>query len=590
MSRQRRRQAARTALAWEYSFVWIPALLLGGSVGAASVFEPQGVVTGFTLLGAAVIAGIAVANDALRRLPEGGLHTKPGRQHATATIAAVVAAPLIVVATAAYLPWVNGFEAPHRAVVFGLTATGLGWVIMSMGTRPILELRAIAAAADVLEDAETAALPPRSVGGLLSFDVDKDGPFDLDRLGRRPLVENFCEEVTDADAPMLWALDGPWGSGKSAFVRMSEAHLVNKGAAVVVFTPPVEGLTGTPLTDLVVAVSAHLAQQSGASPENPVSENLRALWAQGRALGDPRLLLGDFGSRGTNPAARLVTARRLLADHVERSERRLVVWIDELDRCEPRYALAMLQSARSLLHLPDVVTLAAINRTALCHSLDTIHGEGAADRFLHRYIDRTIPLTPPGDGGYESHQLVEGMVRTWANNVGAHRWAPDPLLWSTLAAVGVATDLNLRDIAQIVAEFALIVRQLPPVESYQRQLPDRIRTKPQDSQQAAQRRRAETNLVLLGLLVLRRLSAQQYTSIAAHVSRYGPTPENWSDLVNNAGRALRVNEWPSRVGDGGMMMAFQHVFQRTPATAPTLADLISAVQSKPIEQVDQTAE
>ena len=539
--------------------------------------------TGFTLLGAAVIAGIAVANDAFRRLPDGGLHTAPGVHHAKATIAAVMAAPLIVVITAGYLPWLDRFPPPLRAVLFGATAAGLGWVVLSMATRPIKELEAIAAGANVLEDVTAVTLPPRSVGGLLSFDVHKDEPFDLDRLGRRTLVENFCGEVTDAAAPMLWALDGPWGSGKSAFVRMSEAHLRNNGTAVVVFTPPVEGLTGTPLTDLVAAVSGQLAPQPRARRDDPIPDGLRSLWTHGKALGDPRLLLGDFASQGTNPAARLTTARRLLAEHVERSQQRLVVWIDELDRCEPRYALAMLQSARTLLHVPNVVTVVAVNRRALCHSVDTIHGEGAADRFLDRYIDRTIPLTPPGDGAYERHQLVEGLVQAWVKTLGADRWAPDALLWSTLATVGVATDLNTRDIAQIVAEFALIVPQLPPVESYEKQLPARVRTRPQESVQAAQQRRAETNLVLLGLLVLRRHSAREYASIAEHVDKYGPTPDNWPALADNVGRALRVNDWPKSIGDGGIMMALQHVSQRTPATAPTLADLIRIVHGQPSE-------
>lgn len=90
--------------------------MLGASVAAASVLEPEGVVTGFTLLGAAVIAGIAVANDAFRRLPDGGLHTAPGVHHAKATITAVVAAPLIVVVTAGYLPWLDRFPPVLRAV------------------------------------------------------------------------------------------------------------------------------------------------------------------------------------------------------------------------------------------------------------------------------------------------------------------------------------------------------------------------------------------------------------------------------------------------------------------------------------------
>ena len=565
-------RAARSAFAWENVFVWAPALLLGGSVGAASVFEPEGLVIGFTLLGAAVIAGIAVTSDAFRRLPDSGLHTAPGRRHAKATILAVVAAPLIVVVTAGYLPWIARIPEVPRAMVFGVTAAGLGWVVLSLATRPLKELDALAAVADAPAEAGTVALPPRSVGGLLSFEVDQDEPFNLDRLGRQAQVENFCREVAEADAPMLWALDGPWGSGKSAFVRMSEAHLSNDGAAVVVFTPPVEGLTGTPLTDLVVTVSAHLAQQSKASPEESVSERTRALWALGRALGDPRILLGDFATRGANPAARLATARRLLAQHVEQSERRLVVWIDELDRCEPRYALATLQSARHLLAVPNVVTLVAVNRSALCRSIDALHGPGSADQFLDRYIDRTIPLTPPAESNYERHQLVTNLVQSWAKTADAQGWARDGLLSAALAAVGVATDLNLRDIAQIVAEFAVLAPHLPSAESYQRALPRRVGSTAPDPMYDAPQRWADTNRALLGLLILRRRSADHYGNIAARAEQLEPTPQNWQALLEEAGATVRPDEWPAPVGDGGIMIALRHVRNRTPGGPPTLAE------------------
>ncbi len=589
----RRRQwirTARAAFAWEHSFVWVPALLLGGSIGAASVLEPEGLVTGFTLLGAAVIAGIAVTNDAFRRLPDGGLHTAPGRRHAKATILAVVAAPLIVVVSVGYLPWIDRIAAAPRAAVFGVTAAALGWVVLSLATRPLKELDALAAVADAPEDAATIALPSRSVGGLLSFDVYQDDPFNLDRLGRQAQVENFCREVTDAAAPMLWALDGPWGSGKSAFVRMSEAHLGNNGTAVVVFTPPVEGLTGTPLTDLVVTVSANLAQQCRTSPEEPVSERTRALWAIGRALGDQRLILGDFATRGTNPTARLAAARRLLAEHVEQSERRLVLWIDELDRCEPGYALAMLQSARHLLSVPNVVTLVAVNRRALCHSVDAIHGQGAGDRFLDRYIDRTIPLTPPAESNYERHQLVTNLIQSWAKAADAQGWTRDGPLSGTLAAVGVATDLNLRDIAQIVAEFAVLAPQLPPAESYQRALPRRFGLTQPDPMGDAFQRWADTNRALLGLLILRRYSAAEYEDIAAQAEQLDPTPQNWQALLRKAGATVYPDEWPGHISDGGIMYALRHVMNRPSGGAPTRADLISIIHGRPVEPASITAD
>ena len=68
------------------------------------------------------------------------------------------------------------------------------------------------------------------------FAADASDPFGNDRLDRTAEVKEFCADLTQAELPLLVAIDGEWGSGKSAFVQMCAAHLASehRGQMVVV--------------------------------------------------------------------------------------------------------------------------------------------------------------------------------------------------------------------------------------------------------------------------------------------------------------------------------------------------------------------
>lgn len=53
------------------------------------------------------------------------------------------------------------------------------------------------------------------------IELYKDGfkPGDLDQLNRKPTGDNLSDLVERIDDPLVIALDGAWGSGKSFFLK-----------------------------------------------------------------------------------------------------------------------------------------------------------------------------------------------------------------------------------------------------------------------------------------------------------------------------------------------------------------------------------
>ena len=79
---------------------------------------------------------------------------------------------------------------------------------------------------------------------------------------------------------------------------------------------------------------------------------------------------------------------KLVSSATDDTTGKLVVVIDELDRCRPDYALELIESVRHLFAVEGVVVLLAINREELCHSVQNIYGSDFdSDRYLRRFVD-----------------------------------------------------------------------------------------------------------------------------------------------------------------------------------------------------------
>ncbi|MGY6568508.1 MAG: P-loop NTPase fold protein [Salinarimonas sp.] len=92
--------------------------------------------------------------------------------------------------------------------------------------------------------------PPQSEPALY-----EEGFGDLDLLGRRAIGQTLSELLERVEDPIVIAVDGPWGSGKTHFLKrwVGAHHLENDGTAITVYfdafandylDDPLIGLTG----------------------------------------------------------------------------------------------------------------------------------------------------------------------------------------------------------------------------------------------------------------------------------------------------------------------------------------------------------
>ena len=293
-------------------------------------------------------------------------------------------------------------------------------------------------------------------------------------------------------------LDGPWGSGKTAFVKMSAAYLRAQEVRVVEFNAWQQGHTGVPLVDLVSAISNELGNNTKKDLVKAAGKIMAHVAVQAVRAGTSGLV--DLQSVGSVENRDLTASweesereagsfKTQLAKVAAEQEEPLVVIIDELDRCQPAYALEVLATVRHLFDVDGVIVVLAINRTELVHSIHSIFGpEFSADRYLHRFADLHTQLLSP------SEPDLTDFLNELLQSTGIWALASSPVR-KMLRSVSQAPGCGLRDIQQATHHAGAVAASVSSISN--------------------ERFRDAILQVSVALIVLRALDRTAYQNLAA---------------------------------------------------------------------------
>ena len=336
-----------------------------------------------------------------------------------------------------------------------------------------------------------AQLRPRAI------DVPSEDPYQNDRLERREFGTGVCRLLSYGSNSGVIIVDGAWGTGKSTFLKMLAEQArrsdENREAMIAIeinawendaFGEPIEHIarifregleTQTvgqlPRTRLrriwlrIKAISIWIARQPKISTFGEAF--LRLSWVKNvepaLAALNMVLLLGKIADCTGAHEQGLQNLRRDLAREAARLHRhrksgvpsRIVMIIDELDRCRPDYAVRFLETIKHVFEIDHVAYLIAINREQLVNSMKGVYGEAFdAEGYLERFGDVWLrfPDTPRENfvGGVVDYMSLEGVLPSDIyEDVALEGITATDML---VAVLGRAKHLNLREIEKIVSE------------------------------------------------------------------------------------------------------------------------------------------
>lgn len=248
---------------------------------------------------------------------------------------------------------------------------------------------------------------------------------DDDILQRRRIGQSLSNLLENIEDPLVVALDGQWGTGKSYFLkRWIGAHTLENGsnATTVYFDAYANDYIGDPLPALVSALAERLPKEDGvtldriktsafklAKPLARMGLSIATFGAKeavsdfgdavvdavkGEVAGGMEDYWADeLGKRAAMSEFRSAIETLVTGVEVDGEITPLVFVIDELDRCRPNYALEVLEIIKHFFDVPHVQFVLGVNLKSLENSVKVSYGhEIDAQAYLKKFIRVSLEL------------------------------------------------------------------------------------------------------------------------------------------------------------------------------------------------------
>ena len=287
----------------------------------------------------------------------------------------------------------------------------------------------------------------------------RDGFDKTDIFGFKPFGERLANLVGAFEDDPVVLLDGPWGSGKTTFVTQWAGVLRQQGHAVLYLDAFASDHYGEPFLALVEEVhrvateedldvdrnlvdrfekgAAAAAKELGftalallspalglaaeavrtAAMKSGTHADLLHRWledagARRKAVRDFRDSLGALAKECAGRASRLAPKLSDGAVVPVLENPRLVCVVDELDRCRPAFAVAMLERIKHIFGVKGVVFVLVANVAELGKSIQREYGSIDSEKYLEKFYEIRARLPEKTDftGSFTSKRYVNHLA------------------------------------------------------------------------------------------------------------------------------------------------------------------------------------
>lgn len=146
----------------------------------------------------------------------------------------------------------------------------------------------------------------------------------------------------------------------------------------------------------------------------------------------------------------------------------LFIFIDELDRCRPTYAIELLEAVKHLFGVPGVYFVVATNLEQLGHSICAVYGEKFdSERYLKRFFDQEYLLPSPENARFTEFLFSQYSFSELGKfysviEEGIYPEPPEQALFTLLCD---SFKLSLRDREQVAVTLQAVLLNWPKDET-----------------------------------------------------------------------------------------------------------------------------
>ncbi len=275
------------------------------------------------------------------------------------------------------------------------------------------------------------------------YEVDPKEPWKNDKLDRKKVADYLTPVIASVTQPFTISLHSPYGTGKTSFIQSWQADLRKQGYKTVYFNAWETDFSQDAFFAFMEAVQRELKSQApNAKTANTIVEKVTEATKKGAGIVGEKALplilrglakkfagdetvqgflslvgqsdesvgeltgaLAEEGLKSQRDAEKSriefrtdlsETVRSLFDESTPAEQRKVIVFVDDLDRCRPSYAIQVLEAIKHIFSVPGLLFILAIDERQLGQAVKSVYGQGIdADGYFRRFVDFGFKLPSP---------------------------------------------------------------------------------------------------------------------------------------------------------------------------------------------------
>jgi len=279
-----------------------------------------------------------------------------------------------------------------------------------------------------------------------------------DTYGRNRDVKDFIESLDNIDGNMFISLDAKWGEGKTFFVRQVEKSLnfltklqfdsgnqiiademdyfkktpimnveLEKSYVPIYYDAWLYDNHQDPLMSLMFVIAKRYATHVDTKLSKGLGERVKSLFSSfsfaNAAAGGQISFMGqaiDAITPGEDIFKNIKTAEEIkalvkgiLEEAAVEKGQKVVVFIDELDRCRPTYAIEILERIKHYFDDERIIFVVSLNKEQLIHTISNYYGKGFdSTAYLNKFFDLNTHL-PSLKPAQRKQNMITEYIADW---------------------------------------------------------------------------------------------------------------------------------------------------------------------------------
>lgn len=301
------------------------------------------------------------------------------------------------------------------------------------------------------------------------IEIIEENPFENCKFAREKIADNLTNIIQKTEHPLVLSVDSPWGTGKTTFVNMWKQKLENTGEYKTLYFNAWENDdSDDPLLSLLSVMLESFPEKSKEdTPLGKVKKAGKTLLKKGlpllfkiltrNALDLDEIELDNYTEKQlTEFAGKLgelefkkhrqekemkAKFKTALEEYQKSEKKKVIFFIDELDRCRPNYAIETLERVKHLFSIDNYIFVLALDKSQLSHSVATLYGEKMdAMGYLRRFIDLDYMLPTPDKNLYIDYKVADIISATETAS---------KVFWNKIKEFSELFEFSLRDIDKL---------------------------------------------------------------------------------------------------------------------------------------------